>query len=67
MRATAAATATEFLNSLQQRMSFPVRAVQVDGGSEFAAEVEEASPRRGLRLFVLRTPIFCGCKMLGQW
>jgi len=34
-------------------MPFPVRAVQVDGGSEFAAEFEEACQRRGLRLFVL--------------
>ena len=51
-RATAA-TARQFLDSLQQRMPFAVRAVQVDGGSEFAAEFEEACQRRGLRLFVL--------------
>lgn len=51
-RATAA-TATQFLDSLQQRMPFPVRAVQVDGGSEFAAEFEQACQQRGLRLFVL--------------
>jgi len=51
-RATAA-TATEFLDSLQQRMPFPIRAVQVDGGSEFAAEFEQACQQRGLRLFVL--------------
>jgi len=34
-------------------MPFPIRALQVDGGSEFAAEFEVACPRRGLRLFVL--------------
>jgi hypothetical protein len=34
------ATTTQFLDSLQQRMPFPIRAVQVDGGSEFAAEFE---------------------------
>jgi putative transposase len=51
-RATAV-TATEFLDSLQQRMPFPIRAVQVDGGSEFAAEFEQACQQRGLRLFVL--------------
>src|ERR1700690_3010265 len=51
-RATAA-TATEFLDSLQQRMPFPIRAVQVDGGSEFAAEFEQACQQRGLHLFVL--------------
>jgi len=51
-RATAA-TATQFLDGLQQRMPFPIRAVQVDGGSEFAAEFEQACQQRGLRLFVL--------------
>ena len=33
-RATAN-TATDFLSTLQARMPFPVRAIQVDGGSEF--------------------------------
>ena len=51
-RATAR-TATLFLDTLQQRMPFPIRALQVDGGSEFAAEFEQACQQRGLRLFVL--------------
>jgi hypothetical protein len=34
-------------------MPFPIRALQVDSGSEFAAEFEAACQRRGLRLFVL--------------
>lgn len=51
-RATAQ-TATQFLDTLQHRMPFPIRAVQVDGGSEFAAEFEQACQRRGLHLFVL--------------
>ena len=51
-RATAA-TAAQFLDTLLHRMPFPVRAVQVDGGSEFAAEFEAACQQRGLRLFVL--------------
>ena len=51
-RATAA-TPTEFLDTLQQRMPFPIRAVQVELGSEFAAEFEQACQQRGLRLFVL--------------
>ena len=51
-RATAV-TATQFLDTLQHRMPFPIRAVQVDGGSEFAAEFEQACQLRGLRLFVL--------------
>jgi putative transposase len=36
-RATAQ-TATAFLDTLQHRMPFPIRAVQIDGGPEFAAE-----------------------------
>ena len=51
-RATAA-TATEFLDALLERMPFPVAALQVDGGSEFAADFELACQARGLPLFVL--------------
>jgi putative transposase len=51
-RATAQ-TATQFLDTLQPRMPFPIRAVQVDGGSEFAAEFEQACQQRGWHLFVL--------------
>ena len=51
-RATAQ-TATQFLDTLQHRMPFPIRAVPVDGGSEFAAEFEQACQQRGLHLFVL--------------
>jgi putative transposase len=51
-RATAR-TAAQFLDTLQHRMPFPIRAVQVDGGSEFAAEFELACQQRGLHLFVL--------------
>ena len=51
-RATAN-TATDFLSTLLARMPFPVRAIQVDGGSEFQAGFEQACQERGLRLFVL--------------
>ena len=51
-RATAA-TATEFLDALLERMPFRVAALQVDGGSEFAADFELACQARGLPLFVL--------------
>ena len=51
-RATARTAAT-FLDALQGRMPFAVRAIQVDGGSEFAAEFEAECARRGIRLFVL--------------
>ena len=51
-RATAF-TAAQFLDTLLHRMPFPIRALPVDGGSEFAAEFEAACQQRGLRLFVL--------------
>jgi transposase InsO family protein len=51
-RATSSAAAA-FLNTLQERMPFPIRAIQVDGGSEFAAVFEQACQQRGLRLLVL--------------
>jgi len=51
-RATSTAAAL-FLETLQRRLPFPLRALQVDGGSEFAAVFEEACRRRGVRLFVL--------------
>ena len=51
-RATAS-PAAPFLDTLQRRLPFPIRAVQVDGGSEFAAAFEQACQQRGVRLFVL--------------
>ena len=46
-------TATRFLDTLQRRLPFALRAIQVDGGSEFAAAFEQACQQRGIRLFVL--------------
>ena len=51
-RATSLAAA-HFLDSLINRMPFPIAALQVDGGSEFAAAFELACQQRGLPLFVL--------------
>lgn len=51
-RATAQ-LASDFIKTLQQRMPFPLRAFQVDGGSEFYAAFEAACCRLGIRLFVL--------------
>jgi putative transposase len=51
-RATSLAAA-RFLDTLLERLPFPVRALQVDGGSEFAAEFEEACQQKELPLFVL--------------
>jgi len=51
-RATAT-TAAHFLDTLESRMPFPVKAIQVDGGSEFEAVFEEECQKRGIKLFVL--------------
>jgi IS30 family transposase len=61
-RATAKAAAS-FLDELMERMPFPVKAIQVDGGGEFCAEFEQACKERGVRLFVLppRSPELNGC------
>lgn len=48
-----ASTAAHFLDTLQERMPFPVRAIQVDGGPEFEAVFEKECQSRGIRLFVL--------------
>lgn len=61
-RATAT-TAAAFLAAVVERMPFPVRGIQVDGGSEFKAEFELACQQRGLKLFALppRSPKLNGC------
>ncbi len=51
-RATAS-SAAHFINSIIERMPFPVRAIQVDGGSEFQNIFEETCRKLGIRLFVL--------------
>lgn len=43
----------DFLRQVLERMPFPVQAVQIDGGSEFKAEFEEACAALALPLFVL--------------
>jgi len=54
VRATATAgTARDFLAEVQDRLPFPVRAIQVDGGSEFMAEFEAACQEQAIALFVL--------------
>jgi transposase InsO family protein len=52
-RQSTAATASRFLDVLEARMPFPVKAIQVDGGSEFQAVFEEECQQRNIRLFVL--------------
>ena len=48
-----AATAREFLDRLIARSPYPIKAIQVDGGSEFMAEFEAGCQERGIKLFVL--------------
>jgi putative transposase len=62
-RRATANTAKEFLETLEQRMPFKVKALQVDGGSEFYSEFEEECQRRKLLLFVLppKSPKLNGC------
>jgi putative transposase len=51
-RATAK-TACQFLDTLQHRMPFAVKALQVDGGSEFFSDFESECQKRSIPLFVL--------------
>lgn len=46
-------TATAFMDALLRRMPFPVKVIQVDGGSEFQDVFEAECQRRGIKLFVL--------------
>ena len=46
-------TTSGFIDVLLKRMPFPIKAIQVDGGSEFQDAFEEECQRRGIKLFVL--------------
>ena len=48
-----AATAARFLNDIQTRSPYRIKAIQVDGGSEFESIFEQECQRRGIKLFVL--------------
>lgn len=52
-RSATAGNAKKFLNTLLKRAPYPVKAIQVDGGSEFMAEFEQACADKGILLFVL--------------
>ena len=47
------AAAEHFLRQELPRMGFPIRAIQIDGGSEFKAKFERACQALGIALFVL--------------
>ncbi len=46
-------TASGFIDVLLKRMPFPIKAIQVDGGSEFQDAFERECQERGIKLFVL--------------
>ena len=46
-------SASLFLDYLQRKFPFPIRAIQIDGGSEFKKHFEEACQRYKVRLFVI--------------
>ena len=48
-----AGTARDFLGERLERLPFPVTAIQVDGGSEFMADFEQACQDQQLPLLVL--------------
>ena len=52
-----------FLEHLDRSLPFKVKAIQIDGGSEFMGEFEAECQRRELKLFVLppRSPKLNGC------
>jgi putative transposase len=52
-RSASARNASRLLDAMAERMPFELRAVQVDGGSEFRAEFEQACLDRAIALFVL--------------
>jgi len=69
-RVTAKAAAS-FLDKILADMPFPVKAIQVDGGSEFMAEFEAACQAKGVALYVLppRSPQMNGAveRCNGAW
>ena len=66
-----AKAAAAFLDKILADMPFPVKAIQVDGGSEFMAEFEAACQVKGVALYVLppRSPQMNGAveRCNGAW
>jgi transposase InsO family protein len=61
-------TAAQFLDAILERTPNAVKALQVDGGSEFKADFEALCEERGIPLFVLppRSPKLNGCVERGN-
>lgn len=45
--------AADFLEQIQARSPFPIRAIQIDGGSEFKGDFEQACQKAAIALYVL--------------
>ncbi len=58
-----AASAKALLDKLLREAPFPIRGIQVDGGSEFKSVFEQECEKRGLELFILppNRPDLNGC------
>lgn len=55
-------SARDFLEYMRQEFPFPIESIQVDGGSEFMADFEQACKEYNIQLYVLppRSPQFNG-------
>ena len=66
-----AKNAADFLDAVLKQMPDPVKAIQIDGGSEFMAEFEQACAAKNLPLYVLppRSPKLNGAveRCNGAW
>ena len=66
-----AKNAADFLDQVLEQMPDPVKAIQIDGGSEFMAEFEKACAEKNLPLYVLppRSPKLNGAveRCNGAW
>jgi putative transposase len=52
-RRASSLTATDFLEYLERKFPFPVRAIQIDGGSEFKKDFEAGCRAHDIRLFII--------------
>ena len=70
-RHATASNAADFLDKVTAEMPWPIKAIQIDGGSEFMAEFEEACAARAIPLYVLppRSPKLNGAveRCNGAW
>jgi putative transposase len=52
-RNATSSAASKFITTILERMPFPIKAIQVDGGSEFQDVFERTCEAHGIKLFVL--------------